>query len=197
MEIERKFTICREDRLPCPLGSLERHIIIQGYLSVSPVVRVRREDARYYLTCKGSGMLAHEEYNLPLPEEACARLLRKADGNVISKTRYLLPLASPRFAEDYSPAADPGIPEAFSGLVAEIDVFDAPFQGLVIAEVEFPSLSMAESYLPEDWFAEEVTQDRRFHNSFLSAAAAPAELLAEFRRTGPAHALHPQESSAL
>ncbi|WP_242622800.1 CYTH domain-containing protein [Lachnoclostridium sp. Marseille-P6806] len=184
MEIERKFTILGPNRLPCSLRLLAKHVIMQGYLSVSPVVRVRREDTRYYLTCKGSGMLSHEEYNLPLTEEACERLLRKADGNVISKTRYLLPLASPRFAEGYSPAADPEVPEAFSGLTAEIDVFDAPFQGLVIAEVEFPSLPMAESYLPEDWFAEEVTQDRRFHNSFLSAAANPAELLAELRRTG-------------
>ena len=67
MEIERKFTI-RE--LPAGLEEYPFHHIEQAYLNVSPVVRVRKEDDEYYLTYKGDGMMAREEYNLPLNRDA-------------------------------------------------------------------------------------------------------------------------------
>ena len=63
MEIERKFTI---KQLPDNLDSYPFHHIEQGYLNAAPVVRVRKEDDEYYLTYKGSGMMAREEFNLPL-----------------------------------------------------------------------------------------------------------------------------------
>ena len=67
MEIERKFLI---DKLPENLDDYSFHIIEQAYLNTNPVVRVRRSDDEYYLTYKGSGMMAREEYNLPLNAEA-------------------------------------------------------------------------------------------------------------------------------
>lgn len=145
MEIERKYLL---RKLP-DLSSYPCHKIEQAYLCTCPVVRVRREDDHYYMTYKGGGMMAREEYDLPLNAEAYAHLLTKTDGNVISKTRYLIPLPQ-------------------TGLTAEVDVFEAPFAPLVLAEVEFESEEQAKSFAAPDWFGEEVTFDGRYHNSAMS-----------------------------
>lgn len=181
MEIERKFTI---RSLPDGLDACARHHIEQGYLSADPVVRVRREDERYYMTCKGRGLLAHEELEMALTPDAYRHLLSKADGIILTKTRYLIPIAAPRFADGYTPASDPALRD-FAGLTVELDVFEGQFTGLIIAEVEFPTLLMAQKYLPEPWFREDVTSDLRFHNSSLSAVSDPAAWLAEFQTPAP------------
>ena len=146
MEIERKFTI---SRLPENLSSYPCRIIEQAYLNTDPVVRIRREDDSYYLTYKGKGLLAREEYNLPLNEESYYHLREKADGNIISKKRYVIPIDQ-------------------TSLFVELDIFDAPFAPLIIAEVEFPDKETAESFLPLDWFSQDVTNDPAYHNSNLS-----------------------------
>ena len=86
MEIERKFLI---QKMPEHPEQYKSHLIEQAYLNVRPVVRVRREDENYYMTYKGVGMMAREEYNLPLDADSYAHLLQKADGNIITKRRYL------------------------------------------------------------------------------------------------------------
>lgn len=145
MEIERKFLL-RE--LP-NLKVYDSHKIEQAYLCTGPVVRVRRENDQYYMTYKGGGMMAREEYNLPLTKESYEHLKTKADGNVISKTRYLIPLEN-------------------QGLVAEVDVFEAPFAPLIMAEVEFENEEQAKAFVPPTWFGEDVTFDGRYHNSYMS-----------------------------
>ena len=65
MEIERKFTL---KSLPDNLESYPSHHIEQVYLNYNPVVRARKQDDEYYLTYKGSGMMARDESNLPLNE---------------------------------------------------------------------------------------------------------------------------------
>lgn len=82
MEIERKFLV---PVLPENLSSYPCHLIEQAYLCTSPVVRIRRQDDDFILTYKGSGMMAREEYNLPLTRESYGHLLPKADGIVITK----------------------------------------------------------------------------------------------------------------
>lgn len=159
MEIERKFTI---KQLPENLDSYPCHHIEQGYLNESPVVRVRKEDDEYYLTYKGSGMMAREEYNLPLSREAYYHLREKADGKIISKRRYLIPLPNPSFKEGgRKPPAD-------YKLTIELDVFDPPFHPLIMAEVEFGSKEAAETFLPPDWFDEDVTYQKEYHNSYMA-----------------------------
>ncbi len=143
MEIERKFTI---KELP-DLSKYSFHIMEQGYLNTDPVVRVRKEDDTYYLTYKGKGLLAREEYNLPLTEDAYYHLVEKADGIIIRKKRYLIPY------EIYT---------------IELDVFDEPYENLIIAEVEFDSEEEATAFQPPSWFDVDVTLDRRYHNSNLS-----------------------------
>ena len=158
LEIERKYTI---KDLPKDLDSYQKKFIEQTYLTTDPVIRVRREDDTYYMTYKGSGGMIHTEYNLPLTEEAYLTLKQNAQGNVITKTRYLLPIASPRFRDGFVPA------DGLS-LTVELDVFEAPFAPLIIAEVEFPDAETADAYLPETWFLEEVTGDKNYSNASMS-----------------------------
>lgn len=162
MEIERKFTL---KTLPENLEAFPHHHIEQAYLSVDPVIRVRKEDDEYYLTYKGKGMMAREESNLSLNEAAYYHLRAKADGNIISKTRYCIPLPHPRFKEGC-----PTPPDDYT-LTIELDVFAPPFAPLIIAEVEFGSKEAAESFLPPDWFDEDVTYCKEYHNSYLALHA--------------------------
>lgn len=159
MEIERKFTI---KKLPENLDQYPSHHIEQGYLCSSPVLRVRKEDDRYYLTYKGQGMMAREEVNLSLNKEAYYHLREKVEGRIISKRRYLIPLLHPAVSE-----GRPKPPSDYS-LTIELDVFEPPFAPLVIAEVEFGSTEAAEAFLPPDWFDEDVTYKEEYHNSTMA-----------------------------
>lgn len=163
MEIERKFTITK---LPDNLESYSCHIIEQAYLNTDPVVRIRREDDTYYLTYKGRGLLAREEYNLPLNEESYYHLREKADGNVISKKRYVIPIDNPVF--DMTCLSSVGEKIDQISLCVELDIFEPPFAPLVIAEVEFPDEEMAKAFQALDWFSQDVTSDPAYHNSNLS-----------------------------
>lgn len=147
MEIERKFLIKKEN-LPENLASFDSHEIEQGYLCTEPVVRIRRQDDSYYMTYKSKGLLAREEYNLPLNKEAYEHLRSKADGILISKTRYLIPEKN--------------------GLTIELDVFHGVYEGVYLAEVEFESEDAANAYQPPAWFGEDVTYSTKYHNSTMS-----------------------------
>ncbi len=146
MEIERKFLV---RRLPEGLEQYPCHSIEQAYLCTNPVVRIRRQDDAYILTYKGQGLLAREEYNLPLTGEGYFHLLGKADGNILTKKRYVIPL--------------------FSGLKAELDIFEDKLAGLWLVEVEFPDVETAEAFQPPDWFGTDVTFSGAYHNSVLSS----------------------------
>ena len=159
MEIERKFTI---KKLPDNLDSFAFHIIEQAYLNTAPVIRVRKQNEEYFLTYKGKGLMAREEYNLALDEASYQHLLEKADGNVISKKRYLIPLNNPTFREGF-----PAPPKDYT-LMIELDVFDAPFAPLKLAEVEFGSKEAANAFVPPSWFGEDVTYNKEYHNSYMS-----------------------------
>ena len=145
MEIERKFLI---KKLPDNLTSYKARKIEQAYLCTDPVVRVRRDNDDYYLTYKSKGMIVREEYNFPLTKEAYGQLLAKADGNIITKTRYEIPEKD--------------------NLTIELDVFEGKFDGLLLAEVEFASEEEALGYIPPEWFGEDVSNSTKYHNSTLS-----------------------------
>ena len=150
MEIEKKFLIQSLKDVPGDISDYKYHDLEQGYLSTEPVVRVRKEDDTYYLTYKGSGMLVREEYNLPLTKESYEHLVKKADGIVIKKRRYLIPLDG--------------------GLTCELDVFHGKYEGLLLAEVEFSSEEEANAFVAPSWFDTDVTYDSRYHNSNMSKA---------------------------
>ena len=147
MEIERKFLI---KQIPEGCTSFPCRQIEQAYLNTDPVVRVRRDNDDYYLTYKGKGLLSREEYNLPLNKEAYEHLLAKADGIILTKKRYMIPV----------PGND--------HLTIELDVFEGHYDGLILAEVEFASEEEAKAFNPPAWFGKDVTFSGEYHNSRLS-----------------------------
>ena len=98
--------------------------------------------------------MVREEYNLPLTKESYDHLLKKADGNILTKTRYRIPLSK--------------------DLTAELDVFQGVFQGLYLVEVEFPDEEAADRFTPPSWFGREVTFSGEYQNSRLSLLSPDA-----------------------
>ena len=147
MEIERKF-LPDLNSLPFNPEDYPCRKIEQGYLCTSPVVRIRRDNDDYFLTYKSKGLMVREEYNLPLTAEAYAHLRAKADGRIITKTRYVIPLEN--------------------GLTLELDIFHGDLAPLILAEIEFPDEQSARAYQPPRWLGEDVTFSTEYHNSTLS-----------------------------
>lgn len=147
MEIERKFLPDME-HLPFQPEDYPCRQIEQGYLCTEPVVRIRRDNDKYFLTYKSKGLMVREEYNLPLTKPGYEHLLAKADGRIITKKRYVIPL------ED--------------DLKLELDIFEGDLAPLVIAEIEFPDEETAQGYQPPEWLGEDVTYSALYHNSTLS-----------------------------
>lgn len=147
MEIERKYFI---QTLPFDPEQYPFHQIEQAYLCTDPVVRVRREDDTFYLTYKSRGRMVREEYNLPLTEQAYLHLLKKADGRVLTKRRYLIPIEGTK-------------------LTIELDIFSGAYAGLILAEVEFTTEEEANAFTPPAWFTRDVTFTGEYQNSRLSA----------------------------
>lgn len=145
MEIERKFLV---KEIPFSLDGFKKRRIEQAYLCTDPVVRVRRDNDSYYLTYKSKGFISREEYNLPLTKVSYEHLLLKADGIILTKNRYEIPEKD--------------------GLIIELDIFEGSYQGLILAEVEFESEEVANSYIPPSWFSEDVSMSGKYHNSTLS-----------------------------
>ena len=145
MEIERKFLI---RQLPEHLEQYPCRHIEQGYLCTNPVVRIRKQDDAYFLTYKSGGLMAREEYNLPLTKESYEHLKEKIDGRLITKKRYVIPLKD--------------------SLFIELDIFSGDLAPLMLAEVEFPDEETANHFTPPKWFGEDVTFSSSYHNSTLS-----------------------------
>lgn len=150
MEIERKFLL---NKLPDNLETYEKIDLEQAYISTEPVIRVRKKvsakSEKYILTVKSTGLMSRQEFELDMEEKAYNNLIHKADGNIISKSRYLIPLEK--------------------GLTLELDIFHGIFDGLVMGEIEFPDEETAKKYTPPEFISEEVTFDTRFHNSTMSS----------------------------
>ena len=144
MEIEKKYLI---KTMPHDLESYHKDIISQGYISTSPVIRIRQKGSHFYLTCKSKGLMAREEFEIEITNLEYVRLAKKVDYNLIQKTRYYIPIQN--------------------DLTIELDVFKGVLKDLIMAEVEFPSIEAAEAFIAPEWFGKEVTQDVRYHNSYL------------------------------
>jgi adenylate cyclase len=151
IEIERKFLV---DRAPAELP--EGEPIDQGYLVVGEdgvEVRIRRRAGTTTLTVKsGPGMVRTEE-ELPIEERRFESLWPLTDGRRVTKTRHLIPL------ED--------------GLTAELDVYSGAHDGLLTAEIEFPSIEASEAFAPPAWLGREVTDDARYANQALALDGRP------------------------
>jgi adenylate cyclase len=150
MEIERRFLVTGEGWRSGVTGTRR---LDQGYLAREDGVTVRLRVAgdAAKLTIKGPGGLMRPEfeYAVPVPE-AREMLDLLCAGRRLIKTRHDVPLR---------------------GLVWEVDVFEGPLAGLVVAEVELPDPAHPLD-LPA-WAGREVTEDPRYANAALASAAAP------------------------
>ncbi len=150
MEIERKYLV----KFMPDLSGAQVKKIEQGYLCRKPVVRIRKSNVDYILTYKSRAGLSqdiaikNEEVELPLTAEAYIHLKEKIDGELVMKTRYVLPLDG--------------------GKRAELDVFEGGLYGLVFVEVEFETEAEAEAFEPPEWLGRDVSREEAFSNAYLS-----------------------------
>jgi len=153
-EIERKFLVAR---VPAGLLTGPGTLVEQGYLVADAdglEVRLRRKDGRCFQTVKKGQGLVRTEVEIELSADQFAALWHLTADQRLRKRRHGLTIA---------------------GVPCELDVFAEPLNGLIVAEVEFPSLEAALRFAPPDWFALEVTDDGRFRNSQLAVHGLPRQ----------------------
>ncbi|MFI3174967.1 MAG: CYTH domain-containing protein [Bacillota bacterium] len=145
MEIERKYIL---DTLPFELSTYPSTHIVQSYISFFPTLRIRQRNDIYFLTAKGRGHMAREEFEIEITKEEYLHLHEKIDGFEIAKQRYLIPLEQ--------------------GLTAELDVYENEFQDLYTVEVEFSTVEEADAFVPPAWFGRDVTMEKQYKNSHMA-----------------------------
>ena len=147
VEIERKFLVKSSDFKE---QAFAQNQIAQGYLSSLPerTVRVRIKGKKGFLTIKGIGHhggMTRFEWENEIPLDEAQELLKLCEKGKIDKTRY----------------------EIKSGKhVFEVDEFYGENEGLVMAEIELESET--DTFEKPDWLGEEVTNDERYYNAYLS-----------------------------
>ena len=147
LEIERKFLVKSDQYKTLAFA---KNQIAQGYLNSHPerTVRIRIKGESGFLTIKGKGNetgVSRFEWETEIPLIEAKHLIQLCEKGVIDKIRY----------------------EVQSGKhVFEVDEFFGENEGLVIAEIELKSED--ESFEKPDWLGNEVTNDERYYNAYLS-----------------------------
>jgi adenylate cyclase len=152
VEIERKFVL---DGAPEWLGEHPSVAIRQGYLAIvegESEVRVRERDPDTVLTVKLGAGEVRREVEVELEQGQFEALWPLTEGRRVSKRRHVVP---------------------HDDLTIEVDVFDGPLRGLVVAEVEFESEEASAAFDPPSWLGAEVTGDGRYANESLATRGAP------------------------
>lgn len=145
-EIERKFLL--KDGVVFSDRVERSQKIIQGYLSMGPIVRVRIQDGYGYLTIKSEGLLTRSEYEYLIPLRDAEDLLKMCVGSVITKTRHIVIAREGDLTTRW-----------------EVDEFHSPVKRWM-AEVELRSEDAP--FVKPSWVGEEVTHDPRYTNAAIS-----------------------------
>jgi len=141
-EIERKFKV--NVTLIGFIEKLTPKNISQGYLFSTPSLstRVRLVDDKAYITVKGGeNVISRNEFEYEISVSDAREMLTLYCSKILTKKRYII---------------------AQNDLCWEIDVFEGNLEGLVIAEIELPTVDTVFS-IPE-WVAEEVTENPYYLN---------------------------------
>ena len=147
LEIERKF-LTTSDAFKKEAYTKNR--ITQGYLSSIPerTVRVRIKGNKGFLTIKGvsneSG-LSRFEWEKEIPLDEAQKLLLLCEKGIIDKTRFEI---------------------KYENHIFEVDEFYGENEGLIMAEIELDSET--ETFEKPIWLGKEITNDKRYYNSYLS-----------------------------
>lgn len=160
-EIERKW-IVNKDQLPADMELLKQ--IEQVYLSIAPEIRARRSSYPdgvevYKVTVKSKGDLVRDELDILISANEFDNIREKSN-DVVLKDRYACTVDN--------------------DITVFVDIFHTvKLDGLVIAEIEFTSKKEAESYIPEDWFGQEITYYAGFKNASLATKGIPRDVFVE------------------
>lgn len=147
IEIERKFLV-KNNNFITEATSQTR--IVQGYLNSHPerTVRIRIKGNKGYITIKGKSNesgTSRLEWEKEIALEEAENLLQLCEEGIINKIRYEVPKGNHCY---------------------EVDVFNDENSGLIVAEIELNNEN--EPFLKPEWLAQEVTQDHRYYNAYLS-----------------------------
>ncbi|MFP4548632.1 MAG: NUDIX domain-containing protein [Fidelibacterota bacterium] len=156
-EIERKFLV---KQMPDRLNAYEK--ILQGYLSIESKdieVRFRKKGKQYYQTIKRGTGLNREEIEIELTKEQFVMLWPLTREHRIVKRRYHIP---------------------YNRYIIELDIYADRYNGLVAAEVEFPSEQEAKEFCPPDWFGAEITEEVALQNNHLALNGIDDKLLQKY-----------------
>ncbi len=143
MEIERKFLV---KNIP-ELKGLKSSEIVQGYVSISPEIRIRKKDDKYFITKKGEGTICREEVECEVTKEVGEEYFSKVISNLVEKTRYYINIGKN---------------------IAELDIYKGIFDGFVVVEVEFNSLEESNSFTPPSWFGEDISENMEYRNRVIA-----------------------------
>lgn len=144
-EIEYKFLV--EPNKWAALEKPKPQLIIQSYLQNLPerTVRVRVKGNKGFLTIKGATEgVTRLEYEYEIPVSEVEEIIAQFQLPYIRKNRYELKVDQH---------------------IWEIDVFEGPLEGLILAEVEVSS--EGESFTRPNWVTEDVSTNPDYYNAVL------------------------------
>ncbi|MGD1826383.1 CYTH domain protein [Chromobacterium violaceum] len=144
LEIERRFVVSGDGWRGLAPAVQYR----QGYLSVEKerTVRVRVVGEQAWLTLKSHiSNVSRHEFEYPIPLADAQTIMGAMCPMVVDKLRHRI---------------------EHGGFVWEVDEFFGDNAGLVLAEIELPDEDTP--FAKPDWVGEEVTEDGRYTNAYLS-----------------------------
>ena len=151
MEIERKFLVAE---LPQEAAGWRWTPVRQGYLALEEgvEVRLRVKGGRCFETVKTGSGLVRGELEVELEAAQLEALWPATEGRRLEKERAEVP---------------------WGGVVLEVDRYAGVHAGLLVAEVELPTVEAAAAFVPPPWFGAEVTGDARYANRRLAVDGWP------------------------
>ena len=147
IEIERKFLVTSNEFIA---EAFSQKRIVQAYLSSVPerTVRIRIKGDKGFITIKGksneSGM-SRLEWEKEIGVQEAETLLSICEKGMIDKIRYEIRKGNH---------------------IVEVDVFSGENEGLIMAEIELKDEN--ETFEKPHWLGEEVTNDERYYNVYLT-----------------------------
>lgn len=147
LEIERKFLVTSD---AFKSEATHKNHIAQGYLNSHPerTVRVRIKGEIGFVTIKGKGNetgMSRFEWETEIALADAKNLIKLCENGVIDKIRYEVEVGNHTY---------------------EVDEFFGDNEGLVVAEIELKSEE--ETFEKPTWLGQEVTNDERYYNAYLS-----------------------------
>ena len=121
--------------------------IIQGFISRTPqsTVRIRIKGDQGFIAIKGRSIgITRSEFEYEIPVQDAQDLLNEFTDKQIRKQRYEIP---------------------FRDRIWEVDVFEGPLEGLILAELEVKSED--EEFDLPNWASKDVSQNPDYYNAVL------------------------------